>query len=100
MTGEQHTKIIQAIQQNVGDVALISQKLAELSEDYSTTLATVDTSTKEVEKFKLENEKLRQANMNLFMKIGTTKEDEETEEEEEENTLTFDALFNEKGELK
>lgn len=47
------------------------------------------------------NESLRAANMELFIKVGTKPEETPQPEEEEKPTkLDFKDLFNEKGELK
>lgn len=83
--------------------ATASEILTELtveSERLYTEIAAVNTSISELA---AANEKLREANTNLFLQVGTTKaKEEETTEEEttEEETPTFDDLFDEKGDLK
>lgn len=48
------------------------------------------------------NERLREANMKLLIKFGSEpkKQEEDTTSKKTEEKLTFDNLFNEKGELK
>lgn len=107
MTREEHNQIIQ---QMIGLVtpenqANASKLLTQLSEDYEQTLTTSETLTKNNETLTANNEKLREVNAELFLKVGTTKKDGNNEnnegqgEGEQENNLTFDALFNEKGDL-
>ena len=57
--------------------------------------------------YQSDNEKLRQANMKLFLRVGADKTDEEIEKEktgiekeEEKEPRKFDDLFDEKGRLK
>ena len=57
----------------------------------------------ERETFKNENESLRQANMKLFLQIGSTednKQEKPIKEETDPDNLTYDNLFNEEEELK
>ena len=57
----------------------------------------------ERETFKNENESLRQANMKLFLQIGSTednKQEKPIKEESDPDNLTYDNLFNEEGGLK
>lgn len=82
-------------------------KLTELSEgvvnifDLNTELESKNTSYKE------DNEKLREANMQLFLRVGSNKTEEELKkdktgikEEEEITPRKFSDLFDEKGNLK
>lgn len=83
-------------------------KLAELTNEVSTIYDTYSGLEEESHKLKEDNEKLRKANMDLFLQVGTqTKSVEETvkertgiEEEKEPERKKFEDLFNEKGELK
>ena len=57
----------------------------------------------ERETFKNENESLRQANMKLFLQIGSTednKQEKPIKEETDPDNLTYYNLFNEEGGLK
>ena len=58
-------------------------------------------------KYEEDNEKLRKANMELFLKVGSTKSDEEIqrdttgiEPEEKKQPRKFEDLFDDKGNLK
>lgn len=47
-----------------------------------------------------ENKKIKEANMALFLKVGQQPEPKPNPKPEENKTLSFENLFNEKGELK
>lgn len=83
---------------NLSDQAKVSEILTELTETYDneTTIKTTALST--AEKLNADNEKLRQANMNLFLKVGeqTPKE----EKQKQDTTPKYDDLFTENGDLK
>lgn len=71
---------------------------AELEKDYDERdqlQATNETLTKDMES-------LRQTNMQLFLQIGQTKADDKSDKggSNEPEKLTYENLFNEKGELK
>lgn len=105
---EDHTKIIQDIAKNLTDQAKVTELLAELSTDY----AEQTKSLAELPTLKENNEKLRSANMNLFLQVGEISKDtkpgaeqtppggEKTPPGGEETKLSFENLFNEKGGLK
>lgn len=78
----------------------ITQILADLSDDYGSILADIDNTNLQNEKLKKDNENLRDTNMRLFLKIENPNETTTEEPEEENKKLTFENLFNEKGELK
>jgi regulator of replication initiation timing len=90
---------LQDAMKNLGDQAKVSTIFAELTEDYNTVSAETETAKATAEKLTADNEKLRQANMNLFLKVGETKK-EEQQQEQKDTKPKFDDLFNEKGELK
>lgn len=108
MTREEHKK---AVEKLLGMVSAehhadASELLTTLSEDYETTLATSEQATSRVSELTARNEKLRAVNTDLFLKVGTTSkgnEDKGKEGDGKSDTdipdLTFDKLFNEKGEL-
>lgn len=107
MTREEHNKIIQ---QMIGLVApdnqaTASELLTQLSEDYEETLTNVETATNNVAELTAKNETLRDVNAKLFLKVGTTENKNQPPEnnkpniQEDEDKMTFEALFNEKGEL-
>lgn len=92
------TKITELLQ-NHTDQAKVSTLLAELSDDYTQVTAETIASKTTATKLLDDNEKLRQANMGLFLKIGepTKKEDKQAPTDD---TPKFDSLFDEKGNLK
>lgn len=75
--------------------------LANLSTDVESVFDSNATLTEENNNYKDANEKLRSANMDLFLQIGKKDEpDPDPNKDEEKEKLSFDNLFNEKGELK
>lgn len=108
MTREEHTAKIRLIQEKIKDMddGSITEELANLSDDYGTTLGIIDTMTLENTKLKNDNENLRDTNMRLFLKVGdkVMKDNQPTEEGEKEPTsdevVKIEDLFDEKGELK
>ena len=84
--------------------ASASEILTGLSEDYEQVLTESETAANRVSELTANNETLRAVNAKLFLKVGATdKETPHTETTdnkiESENKITFDNLFNEKGEL-
>lgn len=77
-------------------------QLASLSEHITEVCDLSSKLTEQNETLKNENEKLRSANMQLFLQIGEKKTPEQVNPPSTEPTkkLSFDDLFNEKGELK
>ncbi len=51
-------------------------------------------------KFEADNKKLQEYNMQLFLKVSNQKQPEQQKPEPRERKLTYENLFNEKGELK
>ena len=106
MTRDEHK---QAIQKLFGMIAQdhsadASEILTNLSEDYEQTLTASETASANVAQLTEKNEKLREVNANLFLKVGVgeapTKNQEETKQTNtEDKPLPFSDLFNEKGEL-
>lgn len=85
--------------QNHTDQAKISTILSELTDDYTKVSADTETAKTTAQKLTDDNEKLRQANMSLFLKVGETKP-QDTQKTKEDETPKFDDLFDEKGNLK
>ena len=79
------------------DQGAVSTVLAELVQDYDNTIAEKESALTQAQKLVHDNEKLRAANMELFLKIGEPAK--ETKAEEEDKTPKFEALFDEKGNL-
>lgn len=108
MTREEHTAKIREIQEKIKetDDGSITEMLADISDDYGTTLGVIDTLTLENTKLKNDNENLRDTNMRLFLKVGEevidakNKNSEEAGTSEEEEKVEIEDLFDEKGELK
>lgn len=81
---------------------LLSQLSDEASKDYDNLATLTETNSSLL----TDNEKLRSANMQLFLRIGESKD--ETERKKDETGIkdeppkkrSFDNLFNEKGEIK
>ena len=88
------------------DVADIRVKLAELSDNMTEAFSSLDSLKETSEKLTSENEKLRSANMELFLRIGSNKSEEEIKEEtigkeeKEPEPRRFEDLFDESGNLK
>ena len=108
MTREEHKAIIQKMLGMVtpDNQATASELLTQLSDDYEEALTQYETASTSVQELTAKNETLRDVNAKLFLKVGTT--DKETHnqqqnnanaQEQNENKMTFEALFNEKGEL-
>jgi hypothetical protein len=81
-----------------------SEILTGLSEDYEQILTESETAANRVSELTANNETLRSVNAKLFLKVGASdKETVHTETNksqiESENKITFDKLFNDKGEL-
>src|SRR5574343_1077684 len=73
----------QEILNNLTDQAKVSTVMSELIEDYNNVTAETETAKTTAQKLTADNEKLRQANMSLFLKVGETKKEEETKPEED-----------------
>ena len=75
--------------------------LTALSEEATRVFDTNDTLTADNEKYKKENEDVRQANMQLFLQVsGKSKPEEKQKQDSEEKKLSYENLFDEKGEIK
>jgi hypothetical protein len=85
---------------NLSDQAKVSTILAELTEDYDKEAAEKTTVKTTAEKLTADNEKLRQANMNLFLKVGETKPADDKKQTTEDTTPKYADLFDENGNLK
>ena len=77
---------------------LLTQLSEEASKDYDI-IATLTETNKTLTN---DNEALRSANMKLFLRVGETKEgnNSDSTRNDEGSNLTYENLFNEKGELK
>lgn len=110
MTRDEHKQIVNQMLTMVSaeNQAKASDLLTQLSEDYEQTLTGLETATASEKALKENNETLREVNAKLFLKVGQTDkklhEDKPNEQEQQDDkpdsNLTFENLFNEKGELK
>lgn len=99
---DDHSKLVESIMSNLSDQAIVSTQLAQITEDYPKVLTELETAKSTAEQLKADNEKLRQANMSLFMQIPQ-KKDEENRSSSSENKSPDnfdDLLFDEKGNIK
>lgn len=106
MTRDEHKNIVTQLLGMVTaeNQANASQFLTQLSEDYEATLTATETLQGQHETLQKNFETLRNVNSELFLKVGATKvathiEPEKRDEPSELDGLTFEKLFNEKGEL-
>lgn len=80
--------------------------LTQLKDNVSDIFDTNESLNSENTKFKEDNEKLRSANMKLFLRVGADKSEDDIkkdqvgENDKENNPRKFEDLFNEKGGLK
>lgn len=105
MTREEHKAAVQNIMRMIAPEhqAAASEALATLTNDYEQTLTQQETAQSDVQRLTSDNEALRSANMQLFLKVGNTNPTPNptpTPEPKEEEPLPFADLFDEKGELK
>lgn len=84
---------------NLTDQAKVSTLLSELTEHNDEAVTEVTTAKQIAEKLTADNEKLRQANMNLFLKVGEQKP-EVKQDPAKDSTPKFDDLFDANGNLK
>ena len=83
------------------DVAQMRTELATLRDSVSADYDTHATVTAERDQYISDNESLRQANMKLFLQVGTNTPSSEPKKAQEPKTdLKYENLFNEKGDLK
>ena len=81
--------------------ASMSELLTELSDDYESVLTDSESASEKVTELTKNNETLRAVNAKLFLKVGEVPKDvpKTTEQEEDIPNVTFESLFNDKGEL-
>jgi hypothetical protein len=81
------------------DIAEVRAKLTELSDDVSNIFDLNSEVSEKVTKLEEDNEKLRSANMQLFLKVGSQKKPEDITPDPKPEPRSFKNLFNEKGEI-
>ena len=72
--------------------------MAEAIQRYSTAVGIITSLKESNDNLREENERLKKSNMDLYLRVTTTKEEIEEKEEEVED-LKFEDLFDEKGGL-
>ena len=81
-------------------------KLTELTDSVSTIFDSNVDLTEKNKKFEEDNEKLRSANMQLFLRVGANKSEKEIQQgqtgqvEDEKDPRKFEDLFDDKGNIK
>lgn len=106
MERSEHKKLIQEMlgMVNPDNQARASEILTTLSDDYETVLSESEDSANRVTELTANNETLRSVNAKLFLKVGevtptTPKDQEPSLDESNIPNITFESLFNDKGDL-
>lgn len=105
MTRDEHKQKIAKLMGLVSpdNQATMSEILTELSEDYEQVLTASEGHSARVQELTANNETLRAVNAKLFLKVGEVPKDppqpSEPTTDPEPPTITFESLFNDKGEL-
>lgn len=107
MTRDEHKQLMSQLLTTIAPEhqATATQLMTTLTEDYEQTLTDFEKTTNDNKTLTANNEKLREVNADLFLKVGVTKKEshtdthQETTNEGEKDLPTFDSLFNEKGDL-
>lgn len=104
MEEEKINNLINSIKSKIGEEssALISDDLASLISSNATVVESIKNKDKEIGNLKNQNHNLVLANGNLLQQVSfVPKKDEKEDEKEEENKkITFDDIFDEKGNFK
>lgn len=92
ITIEDNEKILQDILEgaNLNDVAKVTENLQKLRDNFSKDFTDFSTISNKNEELNLSNEKLRQCNMDLFLKIPNTNSDEKEKIEKEKTKDDID----------
>lgn len=102
MTREEFNNTASEILANISDSGKVSELLDTLRTGFNEEVTKGETAAANVTDLTAKNENLQAANMALFLKTGETAATGESgeSEEDDETNLSYDDLFNEKGELK
>lgn len=105
MERTEHKKILQDLLKTINpeNQATATELMTKLSDDYEEVMTNSENFESKNKELLERNEKLREVNADLFLKVGKridAPENKEDENEGGEEIPTFDELFNEKGELK
>lgn len=83
------------------DAAQMRTALAEMRDDVTAVFDSNEELTQQNQQFATDNESLRSANMRLFLQVGTQREPEPpAPEPPKPEKMSFDALFDDKGNIK
>lgn len=83
------------------DITKIREQLLELEKEALKDYEERDTASNERDELRKNNETLREANMKLFLQVGSGKNEPNGKDDNPKaKELKFEELFNEKGELK
>lgn len=90
---------------NLSDISKVTEILDEISTENDLSETEFESVSAKHDQLAEDNEKLREVNMKFFLKLGekadvsTSKKQEEDDEGNAGDDLSFDNLFDEKGEL-
>lgn len=76
------------------------EKLTEIITKVEALIQTKDEIDTKLVELTKDNQRLREANMNLFLKVGVNDKPTDSPSQTEEPKLKFEDLFNSKGEIK
>lgn len=82
------------------DAAQRRQMITEVSDEVKGVYDSNETLTTANTKFEADNKKLQEYNMQLFLRVGGQQKQKEPEEQTQTEELTYEKLFDEKGEIK
>lgn len=89
---------------NAGDQSQLTALLTQATDGFSEQLTKAETATAEAETLKADNESLRKANMDFFLRLGEQKKQELGKESDGSSasgdraeTITFEDLFKEES---
>lgn len=99
MTKQEYTERLQAIGSEA-DETQRRELIAALIEDGGTDYDSFETTTAERDQLRSDNETLREANMKLFLRVGTHKDPDPKPGDPPKEKPKFEDLFNEKGGIK
>ena len=99
MTKQEYTERLQAIGTEA-DEAQRRELIAQLIEDGGADYDSFTTTSAERDQLRSDNETLREANMQLFLRVGTKKEPDTKPSDPPKAKPKFEDLFNEKGGIK
>lgn len=103
MTPEEFKAKTEEILEKLDNQAEVTAILAELVEHNIDVTKESTEAVEKANKLTTDNETLRQANLNLFLKVGVDKTENKEKDgntDDEEEKPSFDDLFDENGELK